>query len=189
LGSIGIYNSGGTINTGTGRDIITGTSNNYGIYNTGTINTGDDSDIIAGTSTTGGGYGIYNDNTIDTGAGNDIIIGTSNNYGIYNTGTINTGNGEDSIIADGGFNGTGSVLLGEGKDYLKGFGSGNFNGGNAQDALELTSGSYTVGRSGTTVNFTKGGSVMNASEFEILIAGPKIYNFASLTAGQTIVVA
>jgi len=81
------------------------------------------------------------------------------------------------------------VFLGNGQDYLKGFGSGIFNGGNGQDALKLTSGSYTVGRSGTAVNFTKGSSVMKTSEFEILIAGSTIYNFASLTNGQTISVA
>jgi hypothetical protein len=47
------------------------------------------------------------------------------------------------------------VFLGNGQDYLKGFGNGNFNGGNGQDTLELTSGSYTIEISGTTVNFTK----------------------------------
>jgi DNA gyrase/topoisomerase IV subunit B len=81
------------------------------------------------------------------------------------------------------------VLLGEGKDYLKGFGGGNFNGGNDKDALELTSGSYTVEKSGTAVNFTKDSIIMNTSDFEILIAGNTIYNFASLTNGQTITIA
>jgi hypothetical protein len=99
------------------------------------------------------------------------------------------GNGKDSLIAEGGFEGSGNVFLGNGKDHLKGFGSGNFNGGNAQDALGLTSGSYTVGILGTTVNFTKGSTIMNTSEFEILIAGNTIYNFASLTNGQIITVA
>jgi RNase P/RNase MRP subunit p29 len=69
-----------------------------------------------------------------------------------------------------------------------GFGSGNFNGGDGQDALQLTSGSYTVGISGTAVNFTKDSITMNTSEFEILIAGNTIYNFASLTSGQIIIV-
>jgi hypothetical protein len=39
------------------------------------------------------------------------------------------------------------------------------------------------------VIFTKGNSLMITSEFEQLIAGGTTYNFASLTAGQTIVVA
>jgi hypothetical protein len=45
------------------------------------------------------------------------------------------------------------------------------------------------GISGTTVNFTKGISVMKTSEFEELRAGSTTYNFASLTDGQTIIVA
>ena len=81
------------------------------------------------------------------------------------------------------------MLLGNGKDYLKGFGRGYYRGGNDEDTLELTSGSYTVGISGTAVNFTKGSSIMRTSEFEKLIAGSTTYDFSSLTNGQTIVVA
>jgi hypothetical protein len=129
---------------------------------------------------------IGTDGTINTGDGMDII--TSSN-GIENDGTINTGNGADFIIANGGFKGMGSVFLGNGKDYLNGFGTGKFNGGNNQDTLELTSGSYTVGISGTTVSFTNSGVIMQTSEFEKLIAGSTTYDFTSLTDGQTIVVA
>jgi hypothetical protein len=81
------------------------------------------------------------------------------------------------------------VFLENGKDYLNGFGTGNFNGGNNQDTLELPSGSYTVGISGTTMSFTKSGVIMYTSEFEKLIAGSTTYDFTSLTDGQTIVVA
>jgi hypothetical protein len=184
---------GGIIDTRKGNDIIAGIATDYGdgIGNFSTLDTGEGNDTITGTNTTGSGYGINNyfsHSTIDTGEGNDIITGRGG-MGINNDGTINTGNGADLIIADGGFKGVGSVFLGNGKDYLKGFGSGNFNGGNDKDALELTSGSYTVGISGTAVNLTKDSIIMNTSEFEILIAGSKTYNFASLTAGQTIVVA
>jgi archaellum component FlaF (FlaF/FlaG flagellin family) len=42
----------------------------------------------------------------------------------------------------------------------------------------INSGSYSVGISGTAVNFTKGSSVMKTSDFEILIAGSTIYNFS-----------
>jgi hypothetical protein len=99
------------------------------------------------------------------------------------------GNGKDSLIAEGGFEGSGNVFLENGKDYLKGFGSGNFDGGNGQDTLELTSGSYTIGISSAGVNFAKNGIIMNTSEFEILYAGNTTYNFNSLTNGQTIFVA
>jgi hypothetical protein len=131
-----------------------------------------------------------NNSTIDTGNGNDIIISFGR---IFNNGEINTGSGNDFITADGGvgedFRGSGRVFLRDGKDYLKGFGSGNFNGGDGKDTLELTSGSYTVGISGTAVNFTKDSIIMNTSEFEKLIAGSTIYDFASLAEGQTIFVA
>ncbi|HEY9295926.1 MAG TPA: hypothetical protein VIQ31_06060 [Phormidium sp.] len=197
----GISNYSSTFNTGDGNDIIDGTGYN-GIYNIGLINTGNGKDIITGkgssSSSFGSGTGIYNFGTINTGNDEDIITSTIVSYegdviesvnSIFNDGTIDTGNGKDSIIAEGGFDGMGSVFLGNGQDYLKGFGSGNFNGGNGQDILELTPGSYSVGISGTAVNFTKGSSVMKTSDFEILIAGSTIYNFASLTEGQTIFVA
>jgi hypothetical protein len=190
-------------NSGNGNDTITGncTGNSaesfYGISNRGSMNTGDGNDVITGNNT-GGLYGISNGlydssntdstSTINTGDGDDIITGVGT-IGIQNDGIINTGDGKDSLIANGGFDGIGSVFLENGKDYLKGFGSGNFNGGNGQDTLELTSGSYTVGILGTTINFTKGSIIMNTSEFEKLIAGNTTYNFNSLTNGQTIFVA
>jgi hypothetical protein len=182
-------------NTGDGNDKITGNANSsgYGITNVGTMDTGAGDDEITGTNTgtSANSMGIdnFSGNIIDTGGGNDKITGTGGTNGINNNGIIRTGNGKDSIIVDGGFNGTGSVFLENGKDYLKGFGSGIFNGGNAQDILELTSGSYTVGISGTAVNFTKDSTLMETFEFEKLIAGGTTYDFTSLTAGQIIIVA
>lgn len=158
------------------------------IINTGNANTLAGDDSITGYASGTDSKGIHNDGIINTGNGNDIITGTGST-GIYNDGIINTENGKDSIIANGGFAGTGSVFLGEGKDYLKGFGNGNFNGGNGKDTLELTSGSYAVGISGTTVNFTNGTTIMNTSEFEKLIAGHKTYDFNSFTNGQIVIVA
>lgn len=187
----GIYNIDATINMGAGGDTITATGGDTGIVNGGTINTGDGSDIITGTATAtdGSGYGgIFNNGIINTGNGNDIITGTGS-PGIYNDGPINTGNGNDSIIANGGFNGMGNIFLGGQKDYLKGFGNGNFYGGDSKDTLELTSGTYTIGISGTTVSFTKGSAIMHTSEFEKLIAGNQTYDFSSLTNDQTIFIA
>jgi hypothetical protein len=102
------------------------------------------------------------------------------------------GNGNDSMITYGSINRdlNGRVVeLEDGNDYFRGFGDGSYSGGNDKDALQLTSGSYTVGISGTAVNFTKDSITMNTSEFEILIAGNTIYNFASLTNGQIITIA
>jgi hypothetical protein len=106
------------------------------------------------------------------------------------------GDGNDSIIANEGFesapNSSGAWFLGEGDDYLKGFGSGDFYGGNGNDTLELTPGTYTVGiwgEGGESPIFTKGDQLMITSEFEKLKAGSTIYDFTSLTAGQIIIVA
>jgi hypothetical protein len=169
----------------------------YGIENGGLMDTGNGDDTIIGTNTGPNslGWGIANGGDIITGDGNDMITGIGTTYGIFffnNNGTINAGNGNDSIIADGGvedFIGSGRVFLGNGKDYLKGFGSGDFNGGNGKDTLELKPGSYTVGISGTAVNFTKGSTIMKTFDFEILIAGNTTYGIPSLIDGQTIIVA
>jgi hypothetical protein len=214
LSSNGIYNS-ATINTGNGNDSISANEDivNYGgvflgngnnsiivdtdIYqasltNYNIIEAGDGNDIISTNV-------IYNEGIINTGNGNDSIIaegGLSGVYGIYNNGgAIITGDGNDSIIANEGFesgpNSSGAWFLGEGNDYIKGYGSGDFYGGNGNDTLELTPGTYTVGiwgEGGESPIFTKGNQLMITSEFEKLKAGSTIYDFTSLTAGQIIVV-
>jgi hypothetical protein len=182
-GNGGIEN-GGSIYTGYGDDSII--SHGY-FSNSGTVFLEDGNDSIAvDTNFPDGGLTNYN-GTIDTGDGNDTITSGV----IYNEGTIDTGDGDDSIIVDGGFQSgsSGIVFLGNGKDYFKGFGNGEFSGGNGEDTLELTSGTYTVGKWYTAVTFTKDNSVMIASEFEKLIAGSTTYDFTSLTKGETITVA
>jgi hypothetical protein len=170
---------------------------NRALENFNAIETGDGNDTITSTGV------IYNEGVIETGNGDDSIIvdggvnGTGAGYGIYNNGgAIITGNGNDSLIASEGFesasNSSGSVFLGEGEDYLKSFGSGEFSGGNGNDTLELTPGTYTVGiwgEGGESPILTKGNQLMITSEFEKLIAGSTIYDFTSLTAGQIIIVA
>jgi len=164
-----------------------------GLENFNTIETGDGDDIITSTGV------IYNEGVINTGDGNDYIEGVDiagTGYGIYNNGgAIITGNGNDSIIANEGFesgpNSSGAWFLGEGDDYIKGFGNGDFYGGNGNDTLELTPGTYTVGiwgEAGESPIFTKGNQLMITSEFEKLKAGGTIYDFSSLTAGQIIIV-
>jgi hypothetical protein len=169
----------------------------YGLSNSNVIETGDGNDIITSTGI------ISNVGVINTGNGDDSIIvdgGVDNGgtrYGINNYGgSINTGDGNDSIIANEGFesapNSSGAWFLGEGEDYIKGYGSGDFYGGNGNDTLELTPGTYTVGiwgEGGQSPIFTKGDQLMITSEFEKLKAGSTIYDFTSLTTGQIIVVA
>jgi hypothetical protein len=197
-GRFGILNFIATIETSSGRDIIAGTSNDLyggGLANFGSINTGDDNDIITGTAITGTGLSNYENSTIDTGDGNDRIIITSTGSGLQNYGTINMGNGADSLIINAASsNSMGSVFLDNGNDYIKSFGhSGNLKGGDGEDTLELPSGSYVIGISETTVNFTQphpsiSNNTMKTSEFEKLIAGGTTYDFSSLTTGQTIFV-
>jgi hypothetical protein len=194
--SHGEFTNRGNVFLGDGNDSIIADTDfpNRAIENFNFIGTGDGNDIITSTGV------IYNEGVINTGNGDDSIIvdggieGPGTGYGIYNNGgSINTGDGNDSIIANAGFesgpNSSGSVFLGNGEDHIKGFGSGDFYGGNGNDILELTPGSYTVGRWGRAVTFSKGSSLMLASEFEQLIAGGTTHLFASLTEGQTIVVA
>jgi hypothetical protein len=192
----GVFINNGVVFLGDGNDSIIGTPSpgyfNPSIINDNFIETGDGND----TMTTPGI--IYNEGIITTGNGDDSIIaegGLTENgtrYGIYNKGgAIITGDGNDSIIANEGFesgpNSSGAWFLGEGEDYIKGFGSGDFYGGNGNDTLELTPGTYTVGR-WDRVTFSKGNSLMLASEFEQLKAGSTMYDFTSLTAGQIIIV-
>jgi hypothetical protein len=193
------FNRGGVF-SGDGNDSIIADTDfpNRALENFNFIGTGEGNDTI-----TSPGF-IYNQGVIETGNGDDSIIVdggiddiTGTTYGIYNNGgAINTGDGNDSIISNAGFesaeNSSGAWFLGEGEDYIKGFGSGDFYGGNGNDTLELTPGTYTVGRwgeGGESPIFTKGDQLMITSEFEKLKAGSTIYDFTSLTAGQIIVVA
>jgi hypothetical protein len=193
------FSNNGTFNTDDDNDTIICQG---GFLNSGTIFLGDGNDSIIVTSFFERYFDYYNtlDNSgfIDTGNGDDIITSTTPILnGIYNTGgAINMGDGNDSIIANEGFesgpNSSGAWFLGEGDDYIKGYGSGDFYGGNGNDTLELTPGTYTVGiwgEGGESPIFTKGDQLMITSEFEKLKAGSTIYDFTSLTAGQIIIVA
>jgi len=188
-------NQGGVF-LGDGNDLISVNHSSYIIVaNSNFIGTGDGDDTITSSGM------IRNWGVIETGNGDDsIIVGLDiedstgvrviENYG----GLIDMGDGNDSIIAYDGFrsepNSSGAWFLGKGDDYIKGFGSGDFYGGNGNDTLELTPGTYTVGIWDTSATFTTDGvGLMITSEFEKLKAGSTIYDFASLTAGQIIIVA
>jgi hypothetical protein len=237
--SSGVYSSSGlyndynaTIDTGNGRDTITGVawSDYWGpsIWNLGSIKTGNDEDYIStykyisygypnygytkygafaneGMVSLGDGndvldamvnvasvpydHAIWNSGTIEAGNGHDTIL---SNTTIYNDNLIDTGNGNDFILTEKGFHGSGNVFLGDGEDYLKGFGSGYYEGGNDQDSLALTSGSYTIGIGGADVSFTGTRDnqpiVMQTSGFEKLIVTNGTYDFTSLYDGMTVFV-
>ena len=169
--------SGTTIDALAGNDSIIGSSSggsyNYGIDNKGSIDTGNGNDNINGSgsgSNTGSiKLGIVNNGTITTGAGNDSITGSYDGFnyvgfsnGILNNGTIDTGEGNDTVNAlVGGFGGSGTTNLGIGKDTLKGFGSGNFIGGDGKDKILFGEGFYTI--SGGLIN-----GIMNVTSFEAI---------------------
>lgn len=191
-----------TIDTGDGNDTISGTGGDIGISNFNasdiTIDTGNGNDTISGT---GGDAGIYNTGVIKTGQGNDIITGINTGesavspflgrVGIYNNGTINTGAGNDTVDAlTGGFSGTGTTMLDQGNDTLKGFGSGSFDGGHGKDTLIFGTGSYTVSL-GTNSNgfytISTGGIDMFVKSFESIGSATcpaDTFNFSSVIGGS-----
>ncbi|MBD2473094.1 hypothetical protein [Nostoc sp. FACHB-145] len=158
----------GIIDTGAGNDTITGTGNS-GIGNGGIINTGTGNDTIIGT---GSSSGISNSGIINTGTGNDTITATGSFSRIDNSGTIRTEAGNDIVDAlTGGFVGNGSILVGDGNDIVKGFGSGLFDGGNGKDQLLFDSGTYTLSGSANSSGFytiSYGATDMLVQNFELI---------------------
>jgi hypothetical protein len=191
-----IYNL-GSIETGNDEDYISTYGTFSSFYNTtyygalenyGMVSLGEGNDMLdaqVNVNYLPNESAIWNWGTIEAGNGDDIIL---SNTTIYNEGVINTGNGNDTIITftnDGGFNGSGNVFLGNGEDYLKGFGNGNYHGGDEQDTLVLPPGFYTIGIGGYgNVSFGGNGKVMQTFGFEKLNHGA--YDFTSLYDGQTI---
>jgi hypothetical protein len=126
----------GTINTGNGRDVITGQGLDgepygtpsyygYGIDNRGTIETGNDGDYFFSNGT------FYNSGMVSLGDGNDEVYAelrgnvTNNSlYTLVNYGTIEAGNGDDFLNVIGRFNNSGSVSLGHGNDSISISGNG-----------------------------------------------------------------
>ena len=133
----GICNKGGSINTGTGGDQISGTGNNAigGIANIqGSILSGDGDDVILGRVTNNSGsfsVGIANSNgVIDAGSGNDTISGTA--MGLRSVGIANSNNGS----IDGGIGSVTDV------DIITGTATGDFSVG--------------IGNQGGTINVNGG---------------------------------
>jgi hypothetical protein len=177
----GIRNQNSTIDTGSGNDIIRGTSigenleynfNTEGISNeNGTILTGVGNDMVIGISSYDNGISNAFASLIDTGNGNDKVVGEGANYGIFNDNSIiNTGAGNDTIDAlHGGFGGNGITILGSGNDIVKGFGTGQFDGGAGKDLLLLSAGQYSVSKGSTLNSFytvSSGGIDMFVKSFE-----------------------
>lgn len=133
-GGTGFINYGDSIiNTGNGRDVITGKGfdggcygnpsyHGYGIHNRGSIETGGDGDYLIS-------YGTFNNSgMVSLGDGNDELsaglvcprdsVTNNSPFILLNYGTIEGGNGDDSFNIVGRFNNSGRVSLGYGNDYI-----------------------------------------------------------------------
>ena len=160
---------------GDGGDGGDGGNGGAGIRNAfeGRILTGDGADVITGIGGTGGDGGSAgiggpgNSNGLNGIAGN----GGTNGYGIVNDGLIDMGKGKDVLDASrGGFSGNGLALLGDDDDTVRGFGSGQFDGGlGSADRLVFGAGTYvvTAGMNGF-FNVTSGGVTMEVKGFEFI---------------------
>ena len=116
-----------TINTGNGRDVITGYGLNYGsdgsyrgygIDNRGSIETGDDGDNLTSYGT------FYNSGIVSLGDGDDELNANvperliNSYWALWNDGTIDAGNGDDFLSVSGSFGNNGTVSLGPGNDSI-----------------------------------------------------------------------
>ncbi|WP_199331188.1 MULTISPECIES: hypothetical protein [unclassified Calothrix] len=120
--AIAIDNTRGWIATGRGDDIIEATAKAY-------------QTAIAIDNNRG---------SIHTGLGNDKIIAKAtgdNSYGIFG-GTIDTGRGNDTLIASS-LGGGVQINLGEGDDFLQGFGQAIIDGGRGFDTISFDA--YNIG--------------------------------------------
>ncbi len=111
--------------------------------------------------------------TIKTGPKGDTIeafaTGIEESYGIFG-GTIETGNGPDTVKASS-FGGGVNIKMGNGNDFVEGFGRAKLNGGDDYDVLSLDSNNFedfkiSLGSNYNKVNFEQNGIIMNTSRFE-----------------------
>ena len=149
--AIAIDNSTGTIRTGKGKDNINATANAV-------------DKAIAINNIQG---------TIQTGNGADTILADATgieSYGIFG-GTIEMGDGADKLDASS-FGGGVNIKMGNGKDFVEGFGDAIVNGGNGFDVLSLDSDSIddfniSLGANNNKVIFEQDNIIMNTSNFEL----------------------
>lgn len=150
--AIAIDNTQGIIGTGMGRDTIKASANA-------------EFKAIAIQNSQG---------TIKTGQGGDTIeadaSGTEESYGIFG-GTIQMGDGADTLKASS-FGGGVNIKMGNGKDFVEGFGSATLNGGDGFDILSLDSNNFedfTIslgGNNNNKLNFEQNGIFMDTAKFE-----------------------
>ncbi|HAX78021.1 MAG TPA: hypothetical protein DCY88_19915 [Cyanobacteria bacterium UBA11372] len=164
--AIAIDNKWGVIVTGTGDDTIEATAKAS-------------NKAIAIDNVTG---------SITTGDGKDTIIAQAtgaNSYGIVG-GFVDMGKGDDRLLASN-FAGGVTIQMGEGKDFVQGFGNATVDGGKESDILSL--GSYNRNSFKITfganngANFQLDGITMTTTGFEqFQFAGGVTYTYNQLIA-------
>ncbi len=177
--AIAIDNTKGYITLGEGRDTINATANAtnkaIAIDNTkGYITFGNGRDTINATADAVN-KAIAIDNTqgiIKTGQRTDIIkayaTGTES-YGIFG-GNVQTGGGSDELTASS-FGGGVNIKMGDGKDFVEGFGDAMVSGGRGFDTLSLSSYNIddfniSLGADSNQVIFEHNDAVMATTKFE-----------------------
>jgi hypothetical protein len=187
----GIYNGGygGTITTDSGNDQIIGHGGIWGILNyfDGQILTGNGNDKITGSSTRYDGIVNGPDCEIITDNGDDVIIGRGGglSHDIWNEGLISTGPGDDVVDAlPLGFAGAGTVDLGNGRDQLKGFGTGTFLGGKGIDVLTFNPGTYSIASLGDGSYLI--GDIMTVNGFERFGPGADAVDFLAAASSGSV---
>ena len=187
----GIYNGGygGIITTGSGNDEIIGRGGIWGILNyfDGHILTGNGNDNITGSSSRYDGIVNGADCEINTGNGDDVITGRGGglSHDLWNEGLISTGHGDDIVDAlPLGFAGEGTVDLGNGRDQLRGFGTGTFLGGKGIDILTFNPGTYSIASIGDGA-YLIGGS-MTVYGFERFGPGADVGDFLTAASSGSI---
>jgi hypothetical protein len=179
----GINNKDGTITTGRGADTITATA-------TSSAATLSQAATFAVTSAPSGNQALAQsvanafaqvkdkaiaiDNTngkIRTGDGQDTIIAKatgSESYGIFG-GIINMNDGADTLQASS-FGGGVNIDMGDGKDFVQGFGDAKINGGAGFDTLSLgykiDDFNISLGANNNKVIFERNGITMVTTNFE-----------------------
>jgi hypothetical protein len=160
--AIAIDNTGGSISTGKGGDTIEATAEAsdkaIAIKNSqGVIRTGDGKDTIIAKATGSESYGIF---------GGDIL----------------TGAGADEVRASS-FGGGVNIDMGDGKDFVEGFGNAKLDGSAGFDTLSFGSSNKSDFNIYTDNNFTVfelGGITMQTRGFENYIFADGSYSYDSL---------
>ena len=140
----------------------------------GTIGTGKKADTIkAAANAADKAIAINNiQGTIQTGKGGDTIQANATgieSYGIFG-GTIQTGDGADKVNASS-FGGGVNINMGDGKDFVEGFGDAKVSGGKGFDILSLDSGNredfdISLGANNNKVIFEQNNIIMTTTKFE-----------------------